>query len=1355
MKRRIIAMSLAFVLAFSVFAGISLFAGPAGKETMAEATDASGNYVVVEIVPDDNYKTFQAACGATLNGKAYTVYSYTPDQLNDTTTSVRNGILDAISKADLFVINQTGTTGGASRTGYKSFYKTNSDADAPGADVCWEIVYEIFKRIAGVDGTPARYIMDASIYSDAPKTSGSYGFSYATSKVQNDSNGGLKVSSSAVYGKNITKLYLMLELMDPGTFYGVYFASHGEDYGIDSKTGNLLGYGVRNDKMIPEEAGKEYSGWSIEFLKPRFATSSSPSDDTLLSDIEWDYGYGSGDNEYYMAKAGDLGRFSAFDLGNYTLSNKKNISSFSSSSFLSRRGFAYNSKKYGALKDIYSDISAQVNSVLGRSFTIDQKQYRILAIDPNGVGSVNKSLIYDFMKYGATPATRRSFVGGIKVDNMSMYQYVGTTTKIEDAYDVIYLGDGSDALANTYRSGKLYGPGTTEITLEGKTYSVKYLNKKYLDGLITPYDSWETVSASLATKTRWGGSNETDTVAGLDLTTYKKKELGDFIDNSKKKVYYSASLSGKCSDSSKIASLISSKSSSMIEGAPSASSIITNLSGKLSVDMVKWPVVYTSQYGFQFMDDQNAKYADYLIDYGTTEQRYVNTKYQGGSWVIDNTHRTLDFKFYISDTGSGTYTAKLYVDKNDDGRFEPEEGTINNDLVATRTVSKGLNSWSPNPVADDYVGAVYWKLVISGNDQEFSYTGVSAYKGAAKSKVINIIQIVPVDNKKDWKASESSFQPHLPGMTGKTAKMKSTANTLLLPMKSEMKSTSIASYSLTNETALKNVEEYFNNKVKLQYLYNNTAYETNHLSEILYDTETLNKTADDTREDMYLANMGLFWYFMESNQEYDLNVLRLSTDEFETRLASSDPDKRITQLANGKFHYKNPDTSDTEHPYVDCDLLIMGLCRGMTPFTSNSAINALRTYIITKALPTYVGGGCINNDCEDQLTALLREALGQDRYGIISSSSKDNKQGYTYSGPENEYGVTAPHRIVRTNEASMTTYPYTIPYLNRSADVRQPMYQLALDGTTSADSDITVFYSLMNTNYTGAYGGQGDVINDYYIYKKGNITFCAFGFNEGQRGATSAVIKLPEAALIVNSIISSTNTVPNPDDDETPTAPNIVVTNPDRSEVTDPASTDPNSPEDGPYYKLVPEDVTGPIDPNDYPSVPYSKNTEYLYPDYDFDKANADSATNPELDLSTAGPNSYVYNNGTNNVIKVTFTKAEGFEDNASIKVTVGGETKQSKIIPLTDMELPVYYYSGDTKTEDDGTAFNAGTECFVEIPLDSSFYNDLLGSTLSNLYGIDKQENFKITIETIPEGYLYGSKTDVNIVKRGIFTIN
>lgn len=1292
MKRRIIAMSVAFVLAFSVFAGVSLFAGPAGKSTMVEATDSSGNYIVVQIVPDKQYATFASKCGATLNGKSYTVYTYTPDDLNDETASVRSAILDKISKADLFVINQTGTISGVtSETGYTSFYKSGS-SDAAGADVCWEIVYEIFKRIAGVDGTPARYIMDSSIFSgsDVAKTAKGNG-----TKIYAFQNPGMTLRSDLsivqqdyanpdyVYGKNITKLYMMAEsLKDPGTFYGIYFASNDKDYGINPATGGLLGYTFESSNNVPAEMG-EYAYWNPKMLTP-FALNG------------WD--------------SSDIG-FSGYNSGAFV----NNASNYSSSD-TTKRGFVYSG-------GISNTVISNVNSVMQRTYTIDRKTYRILSLEPNLItgnqdycapnnpSAVTRGLVYDFMKYAYT--NNISLVGGANVTNMSMYQFVGDTSVVKDTYDCIYLGNVNDVQASIYRGGTLYSKYGTSHDLSGNP------TNRY----------------------HWGTGSNSSYYPGLDISAVKRKEIEAFI-TAGKPVYYASNLDTKCGTGSEMKALFTNKKSSMTAGVPTPSGIVTAVTKELSVTLLKQPTLYTPKYDFDYVE-QNGEYADYFLDKGDKVKRYVNTvKNSAGEWVYSSSaSRAFNFSFYISDTGS-SYTAKLYIDSNDDGRFDE-------DAVATKTgCTVGINNWNVSPVDSSFVGAVYWKLEISGNGQTVFKTGISAYLGSGDKKVINIIQIIPVEDVQHWHDSEC--ETHQVSGYGKQV----FANNMLLPMKSEMPTTDITSYNIfreNGENGLKALEGYFNNKIKIQNL--GQAVSLDHSGYTAIGAASITK---NSREDMLLSNAALFYYFMAKSGEYDINVLRVSTQEFIERCKpTTNAAYKITQSSDGSLSYKNPDPADSSST-ISCDLLIMGLCRGLTPFgtdtDSQRALDYIENYV-SKGQATYIGGGAISQNCNDPLTQVLRKVAGMDRYDV-STTHASKTQGYTYLGDQ-QHGNDAVSEMLKTNDSALTLYPYTIPTLIKGANARQRPYQLAIEGDGTS-TDISVFYSIFNASNgtVKGYLGYGDVASCYYMYKKSNITYCAMGHNEAQRGQKAHIVKLPEAALLVNSIISAAKDTSH-EEEETPTAPNIVVTNPDRSEVTTPASTDPDNPEDGPYYKLIPEDEATGADPNDYPSIPYSKNTEYLYPDYDFDKANASSSTNPELDLSTAGPNSYVYNNGTNDVIRVTFTKADGFEDNAYIKVVVGGETKNGVVVPRTEMNCPVYYYNGNTKTTDDGSQFNAGTECFIEIPLNSTYYNSILPAASANLYGIDKQENYTVTIETIPEGYAYGSKTDVKIVKRGIFTIN
>ena len=248
-------------------------------------------------------------------------------------------------------------------------------------------------------------------------------------------------------------------------------------------------------------------------------------------------------------------------------------------------------------------------------------------------------------------------------------------------------------------------------------------------------------------------------------------------------------------------------------------------------------------------------------------------------------------------------------------------------------------------------------------------------------------------------------------------------------------------------------------------------------------------------------------------------------------------------------------------------------------------------------------------------------------------------------------------------------------------------------------------------------------------------------------------MKLPEAALIVNSIINSVNNIPSPDpdDDETPAIPNIKILNPDKDEYSKdiPAKND----DETPNLEAIPlieegDTTTSPTDPTT-PRAGYTKKTDYFYPDFDFDDAKANNSGAPGVDLSQNNAKSYIYNNGTYNVLKIEFNvdTTTGSELGAHIVVKAGNTT----------LNIPVKYYDADggvhTST---GNSINVtgAVKYFIEVPLTQNYYASQSVAN-ANSYGIDQNENFGLVIETIPDDYTYGAKTDINIVKRGLFTIH
>ena len=216
-----IALALVFALVFSLFAGLGLYGG--SNETMAKAANEKGtnDYWVMEIVPDASVAKF-SSLSFSVPDKNVTVITCTPTTLNDNGADFKY-----IKDIDLFVINQDGVKGGS-----KSFIGNN------GKDLDWNVVYEIFKRVVGVsgsDGKSARYIIDETVFTKADKSSlawnprfmksdGMSGYTNKNSYTRpyNDEGSGSKV---VAFSNNVSKLYMMLEIMDPGTFYGLYCIS--------------------------------------------------------------------------------------------------------------------------------------------------------------------------------------------------------------------------------------------------------------------------------------------------------------------------------------------------------------------------------------------------------------------------------------------------------------------------------------------------------------------------------------------------------------------------------------------------------------------------------------------------------------------------------------------------------------------------------------------------------------------------------------------------------------------------------------------------------------------------------------------------------------------------------------------------------------------------------------------------------------------------------------------------------------------------------------------------------------------------------------------------------------------------
>lgn len=111
----------------------------------------------------------------------------------------------------------------------------------------------------------------------------------------------------------------------------------------------------------------------------------------------------------------------------------------------------------------------------------------------------------------------------------------------------------------------------------------------------------------------------------------------------------------------------------------------------------------------------------------------------------------------------------------------------------------------------------------------------------------------------------------------------------------------------------------------------------------------------------------------------------------------------------------------------------------------------------------------------------------------------------------------------RVNDGQITTYPYRLNDKFTVSSTHGQYYQLDMeaDDDNDGESDLVVWYCLGESSggKKNAYSiSPNDVVNNYYIYNKGNVTYTGMGHD----GRSSAYPKyVEEAKLFINTIIAA------------------------------------------------------------------------------------------------------------------------------------------------------------------------------------------------------------------------------------------
>ncbi len=1352
-SRKVVSLVLVFVMFVSLLTGIKLYFSDDISEV--HAGTVSKEYTVLEFVPNISMAQFGYLVGqgqepVDMNAawgtysSAFSAYGskdsgtyvsnelfrkkYLPAKEGDNdiewTITVKTRTPKTLTQADLdtadlIVISQTvdkklpkGSDWNTYRNTAKAEFASEFVADgAPTSfmsnDVLtFDTALAILKRVAGASGDPYKHanaFVDYSLYDKASKNQSCTIKPYVASVTIHGEQGNsskLTVSNGSL--ENAYKLYLMLTSMNPSTFYGLYFNTETDSYGIDEegyihcmKTSGTTEWIDRDERE---------SVWSPELIAPYF-----------LLNASWD------------------NSFSALGWNTVTSVNKGSAVVAKDGNVLQNGVIIYNVKDNESIasSSTFDGVASAVGTVdISKRYSIYTGGYRILGVELNEQTSINNTIAANIVKKYFT--NKKGLLGGARVDYMSLLQFAGTNKTLIDDYDAIYLSSNVDSgLGKAF-----YG-----------AYAVSNA-AVYTKGISRPSKpDWTGWPAD----TGW---NDSGKYAARDITTATKNELISFI--AEKPVIFSSDLIAanavsrtqwegnttyKVATDTNYYSFVNSykgNANALVDNGNDGSKIdYASLISKVEANSFELivgsqPATYYDYGNFNF----NAQNGTPIYEYSNNMTEKAKNEYKDKVYINTSKNdysRLLKFSFFIDDASdSESYVAKLYIDMNGDGRFvAASNGTLasfkladdgneyydgNGELFAKKTgIVKGNNADVVFDVLpDNFVGPVTWKLeIVRSGSTTASVVGYSACQAPANNPAkINILQIVSVDCFKAWGGNEGA---NLEAMEG---------SMLPLPMKDEIdKLSTDAKNALAANMAAGNVDgvaKAFSGIITRDWRQNPGG--------------TINKNAkitwsNEKRDMVPLYNAGVYYYMLSKQLDYDVNVYRVSTDEFEKKVASGDIK---VDNETGYISYPNP-YSKSDGSRVNCNLLVIGFGEYTSDITDTAALNVLKKYI-QKGNAVFAGRGVVRpvlkiNGKKHNLTELFLPYIGMSsNYDASVDAAVPEKIAveYVYGGDDLTMGVQGIAEAIRSSYTALNRYPLYIPSLVKSSSVISMPYALSLEKC----DDITVLYSFVSAQVGGSAKDDtfNDIVNNYLIYKKQNFTVCAMGFTEGNAKIAdqkTSCLKLPEAGMIVNAILGSKMVIPDPEEiDDTV---KFIVTNDevdkDKEHWTD-SSSIPAEKRDIDRYNLYEYfDAAGPVKGNDAP-------------------------------ISTSDDGIVVKNGKLCQPVSFVLQQNEAADTDIQI------EFRTTNNVLLNDL----YMENASGTKVTDFTKLEANVEYTVYIPLENSYYKtkgagDNYG-IISNDAATEKNNSMEIKVFTYtdtenPHAEEATGRSAIRVTVRGIFLID
>ena len=561
---------------------------------------------------------------------------------------------------------------------------------------------------------------------------------------------------------------------------------------------------------------------------------------------------------------------------------------------------------------------------------------------------------------------------------------------------------------------------------------------------------------------------------------------------------------------------------------------------------------YQLQYIFNLQNDAAISQTGTTYDCKLFVDKNADGRFSGSDYVEGKTYTS-------SEEVSGL---TVYIRKGDEWNKVDPIATANGNRYELRT---GETYRVIRALPEEYVGVIPWKLVFYDNADRLVRTAKSGYTSVPQQngkKTIRVLQLLSDDNRNNWNLhdeqnnSNSTFSKCINGLTdwnvvgldqvgadGKVTPSKSIDSmtvTYLVNEKLKIGGTSDTDIQKIYQESYNLFQQYdmlilgFGDAYRFGYTYGASDIYYNRLDNVkrnlavgwavrdyIESGKSILFTHDTTS---YVNNIqsAIMWndegYAEKNNTNYwywgyEFNkTIRASVgldrygalkEYYQQRVENStgEEQKRDQEYLNTLKSYT---FDEIKEPNSDNELWQK---EGVTKYT---VVRFLRSYLEDLRIN---GSSSVKFPVENSL---------------LKKAGYDNGNGPDWNHPSNLLmGDYAGSSLIATqvNEGQITQYPYQIS-ANEQLEISNTHYQwlqpnMELDRNGDGKNDIVVWYCISGVaegNYqkTNIYNiTPNDVVNNYYIYTMGNVTYSGAGHSKPSKES--------EIKLFVNTMIAAYN----------------------------------------------------------------------------------------------------------------------------------------------------------------------------------------------------------------------------------------